>query len=291
MFGVMLNQRRHAFMIYIVMLGFLVTALCIGLWSEHQPNASLEAENILEGKEMRFSKADAILFGIATTASSNGSVNAMHDSFSPLAGGMALVQILLGEIIFGGVGSGLYGMLLYVLLAVFLAGLMVGRTPEYLGKKIEVFEMQMAVLALVLPSAIVLIGSGITTLLPSTTMGVLNRGPHGLSEIIYAWASAANNNGSAFAGLSVNNDFYNLGLSLAMLIGRFGVMIPVLAIAGNLAQKKQLSKTLATLSTDTPVFSVLLIFVVVIMGALTFLPVLMLGPVIEHLLMLLGQSF
>lgn len=291
MFGVMLNQRRHAFMIYLVMLSFVLVALGIGLWSEHLPNSSLGLTDSLEGKELRFGKIDSILWSTATTAASNGSVNAMHDSLSPIAGGIALLQILLGEVIFGGVGSGLYGMLLFVLLTVFIAGLMVGRTPEYLGKKIETFDMQMTVLAIVLPSAVVLIGAGISSVLPVALKSLANQGPHGLSEILYAWGSAANNNGSAFAGLNVNTDFYNLGLSLAMLLGRFGVILPVLAIAGNLAKKKHIPESSATLATDTPIFAVLLIFVVMVVGALTFFPALTLGPIVEHLLMFAGRTF
>lgn len=291
MFGVMLNERRHARMIYIVMFGAFVTCLGLSLWSEYLGNNTLHLANVLEGKELRFGNAMSILWSTATTAASNGSVNAMHDSLSPLAGGLALLQILLGEVIFGGVGSGLYGMLLFALLTVFLSGLMVGRTPEYLGKKIEAFDIQMAVFAIVLPSAVVLLGAGFSCVYPGALKYLLNLGPHGLSGTLYAWGSAANNNGSAFASLSVNNNFYNLGLSIAMLLGRFGVIFPVLAIAGNLAQKKHIPVTSATLATDTPVFAVLLAFVVIVIGALTFLPALSLGPIVEHFLMMAGRSF
>jgi potassium-transporting ATPase potassium-binding subunit len=291
MFGLLAHQRKHAFMIYMVMLAIFLLALFASLWSEHLFNPSLQSSSALEGKELRFGITDSILWSSATTASSNGSVNAMHDSLSPIAGGLALLQILLGEVIFGGVGSGLYGMLLFVLLTVFLAGLMVGRTPEYLGKKIEAFDIQMSVLAIVLPSAVVLIGAGISSVLPIPLKSLANSGPHGLSEIIYAWGSAANNNGSAFAGLSVNTNFYNIGLGIAMLLGRFGIIVPVLAIAGNLANKKLISPSAATFATDTPVFAVLLACIVVIIGALTFFPTLALGPLSEHLLMLAGRSF
>jgi K+-transporting ATPase ATPase A chain len=199
--------------------------------------------------------------------------------------------MLLGEVIFGGVGSGLYGMLLFVLLTVFLAGLMVGRTPQYLGKKIEAFETQMALLAIILPSAVVLIGAGVSSVIPIALKSFANAGPHGLSEILYAWGSAANNNGSAFGGLNVNTDFYNAGLGIAMLIGRFGVIIPVLAIAGHLANKKTIAVSAATLATDTPIFATLLAFVVIVIGALTFFPAFTLGPLAEHLLMMAGRSF
>ncbi len=291
MFGAMINDKRHALMIYLVMMGLFVTFLVLSLWSESLSNPSLNIAQSLEGKEFRFGTSASILWSTATTAASNGSVNAMHDSLTPLSGGIAMLQILLGEVIFGGVGSGLYGMLLFVLLTVFLAGLMIGRTPEYLGKKIEAFDMQMVVLAIILPSATVLLGAGLSSVLPLALSSIANHGPHGLSEILYAWGSAANNNGSAFAGLNANTNFYNLGLSLAMLIGRFGVMFPVLAIAGNLANKKIAPPTAATLSTDTPIFTILLAFIVIVIGALTFLPALSLGPIVEHFLMLAGRTF
>lgn len=291
MFGVMARQRKHALMIYLVMIGVFLGALSLSLWSEYLPNASLHSTKAMEGKELRFGRTDSIIWSTATTAASNGSVNAMHDSLSPLAGGMALLQMLLGEVIFGGVGSGLYGMLLFVLLTVFLAGLMVGRTPEYLGKKIEAFDMQMAILGIILPSAVVLIGGGISVVLPMALKSLANAGPHGLSEILYAWGSASNNNGSAFAGLSVNTNFYNLALGLAMLLGRFGVILPVLAIAGNLANKKLTPTSQATFATDSPMFLVLLASVLIIIGALTFFPAFALGPLVEHFLMLAGRSF
>lgn len=291
MFGVVTKQRKHAFMIFVVMLSIFLSALLVSLWSEHLPNPALLTARSLEGKEQRFGITDSILWSSATTAASNGAINSMHDSLSPIAGGIALLQILLGEIIFGGVGSGLYCMLLFVLLTVFLAGLMVGRTPEYLGKKLDSFDIQMVVLAIILPSAVVLIGAGISITLPLAHESILNQGPHGLSEILYAWASAANNNGSAFAGLNVNTNFYNLGLGIAMLIGRFGVIVPVLALAGNLANKKPLPKSSATFATDTPIFATLLVFIIVTIGALSFFPALVLGPLTEHLLMMTGHSF
>jgi len=291
MFGVMVDQRKHALMIYLVMIGIFLCVLGLSLWSENQINPALNLSNALEGKEVRLGKMASVLWGTATTAASNGSVNAMHDSMSPVTGGLFLLQMVLGEVIFGGVGSGLYGMLLFVLLTVFIAGLMVGRTPEYLGKKVEAFDIQMAVLAIILPSAVVLLGAAISLTTPAALTSLANSGPHGLSEILYAWGSAANNNGSAFAGLNVNTNFYNLLLSAAMLIGRFGVIIPVLAIAGNLANKKITPASPATLATDEGVFAVLLISCIIIIGALTFFPALALGPLVENLLMVAGRTF
>lgn len=291
MFGLMTGHLKHALKIFWLVLGVFSVVFLVALWSEYLPNPSLQGVKALEGKELRFSVADSVLWSSATTAASNGSVNAMHDSLSPLTGGLALLQILLGEVIFGGVGSGLYGMLLFVLLTVFLAGLMIGRTPEYLGKKLEAFEMKMVVVALITPSAVTLIGAALSALLPSTLANLGNLGPHGLSEILYAWGSAANNNGSAFAGLSVNNNFFNLGLSAAMLIGRFAVIIPVLAIAGSLAEKKTLQSTNTALATDSTVFTLLLLFMVLLIGALTFFPALALSSIVEHLLMLSGRTF
>lgn len=291
LFGSMTQAKRHAAILYGVMFSILIVALGVSFWSESMPNRSLGLQLALEGKEVRFGLSDSILWGVTTTAASNGSVNAMHDSFSPLAGGMALFQMLLGEVVFGGVGSGLYGMLLFVLLTVFFSGLMVGRTPEYMGKKIEAFEIQMVLLAILLPSAVVLIGAGLSCVLPSPLASLGNPGPHGLSEILYAFASAANNNGSAFGGLQTNTAYYNVWLGIAMLVGRFGVIIPVLAIAGSLANKKKTPVSVSTLEIDTPLFGFLLAGVLLLVGALTFLPVLMLGPIVEHYLMLLGKTF
>jgi potassium-transporting ATPase potassium-binding subunit len=291
MFGVVTKAHKHALMIFLVILSMFLAIFAVSLWSEHRPNPSLGIESALEGKELRFSVTSSVLWSTATTAASNGSVNSMHDSLSPLAGGGALVQIMLGEIIFGGVGSGLYGMLLFVILTVFLAGLMVGRSPEYLGKKLEAFDMQMAVVGIILPSAVVLLGAGFSSVMPALLKSLSNQGPHGLSQILYAWASTANNNGSAFAGFNANTDFFNLAFSLAMALGRFGVMIPVLAIAGNLANKNTVPESLATFATDTATFAVLLTFVIIIIGALTFFPSLILGPLAEHLLMFSGRTF
>ncbi|MCX6832553.1 MAG: potassium-transporting ATPase subunit KdpA, partial [candidate division Zixibacteria bacterium] len=245
----------------------------------------------LEGKETRFGTVNSILWSVSTTAASNGSVNAMHSSLSPIAGGVAMFNIMLGEIIFGGVGAGMYGILLHVLLTVFLAGLMVGRTPEYLGKKIEAREIRMTILGILIPNAVILLGAGIACVLPIALSSLANQGPHGLSEILYAFSSAAGNNGSAFAGLNANTDFYNIVLGIAMLVGRFAVILPCLVIAGSLASKKVSPPSAGTFATDNSTFAVLLIGVITIVGALTFLPALGLGPVIEHFLMIAGRIF
>ena len=239
----------------------------------------------MEGKEVRFGVAGSALWAVATTAASNGSVNAMHDSFTPLGGMIPMWLMQLGEVIFGGVGSGLYGMLVFAIVGVFVAGLMVGRTPEYLGKKIEAFEMKMASVAILAPAAVVLIGTAVGVAAPAGRAGIFNPGPHGFSEVLYAFSSAGNNNGSAFAGLSANTPFYNLALAVAMLIGRYAVAVPVLAIAGSLAGKKSIPAGSGTLPTHGPLFVALLVGVVLLVGALTFLPALALGPLIEHLRM------
>jgi K+-transporting ATPase ATPase A chain len=245
----------------------------------------------MEGKEMRFGIVNSILWGSATTAASNGSVNAMHSSFSPVAGGVALLNIMLGEVIFGGVGAGLYGMLIFVILTVFIAGLMVGRTPEYLGKKIEAREIKLAIIAVLLPSACILLFSALASVTETALASRTNAGPHGLSEILYAFASGAGNNGSAFAGLNANTPFYNGLIGLAMWIGRFGVILPALAIAGSMVTKQVTPPSSGTFRTDSPLFTGLLIAVILIVGALTFFPALALGPIVEHLLMNAGRTF
>jgi K+-transporting ATPase ATPase A chain len=232
-----------------------------------------------------------VLWGAATTAASNGSVNAMHDSFQALPGMVAMFNIMLGEVVFGGVGAGLYGMLTHVIITVFLAGLMVGRTPEYLGKKIESREVKWAMLAIVVPSAIILVGSAIAVLKPAALASLNNKGPHGLSEILYAFSSAAGNNGSAFAGLNANTDFYNIALSIAMFFGRFAVIIPVLAIGGSMAVKKIVPQSTGTFRTDTAVFITLLVGEIIIVGGLTFFPALTLGPIMEHFLVPAAKLF
>jgi K+-transporting ATPase ATPase A chain len=245
----------------------------------------------MEGKEVRFGIANSALWASATTAASNGSVNSMHDSFTPLGGLIPMWLMQLGEVIFGGVGSGLYGMLAFAIKAVFVAGLMVGRTPEYLGKKIEAFEVKMASIVILIPCAVVLIGTAIAVVGPGLTYtageevksNLNNPAAHGFSEVLYAFSSAGNNNGSAFAGLSANTLFYNTALGIAMFLARYWLAIPMLAIAGSLAQKKTVPVSSGTLPTHTPLFVVLLASVVIIVGALTFLPALALGPIVEHL--------
>jgi K+-transporting ATPase ATPase A chain len=245
----------------------------------------------MEGKEVRFGIANSALFATATTDASCGAVNGMHDSFTPLGGMMPLVNIMLGEVIFGGVGSGLYGMLIFVILAVFIAGLMVGRTPEYLGKKIESKEVKLAMLAILAMIFSILGLSAWASVNPSALTSLANQGPHGLTEVLYAFTSATGNNGSAFAGLNTNTVFWNVTLAIAMLVGRFFMIIPMLAIAGSMVKKTASPPSTGTFLTNTPLFTVLLIGVIVIVGGLTFFPALSLGPLLEHLLMNAGKTF
>lgn len=291
LFGELVKNRKHGAILFATMFALLVAGLSLSLWAEYQSNPSLGASMLMEGKETRFGITNSILWSTFTTAASNGSVNAMHSSLTPIAGGIAMFNMMLGEIIFGGVGSGLYGMILFVILTVFIAGLMVGRTPEYLGKKVEAREIQMTILAILLPSAAVLIGAGISAVLPVALSSLASKGPHGLSEILYAFASAGNNNGSAFAGLNANTPYYNIALGIEMLIGRFGVIFPVLAIAGSMAEKKYSPPSFGTFTTDNSLFVGLLIGVILIVGGLTFLPSLSLGPIVEHFLMQSGRTF
>ena len=242
----------------------------------------------MEGKEVRFGIVASSLFATITTAASCGAVNAMHDSFTPMGGFGLMLQMQLGEVVFGGVGAGLYGMLLFAILAVFVSGLMIGRTPEYLGKKIEPFEMKMVVLALLAAPTMVLMGTAISVMTTNGQAGIFNPSAHGFSEVLYAFSSAANNNGSAFAGLGANSVFYNAMLGLAMVVGRFGVIIPVLALAGSLAKKPRLDVNSGTLPTTTPLFVGLLVGTVLMIGALTFIPALALGPIVEHIWMMKG---
>jgi len=294
-FGRMLGDRRQGWALLAAMMAILIPLLGVCLVSEQTGNISFRQMNVdqsagalqsggnMEGKEVRFGIANSALWAVVTTAASNGSVNAMHDSFTPLGGLAPLLLMQLGEIIFGGVGSGLYGMLMFVLITVFVAGLMVGRTPEYLGKKIEAFEVKMASLVILIPAAVVLIGTAVAVVTKPGLAGIFNTGPHGFSEILYAFSSAANNNGSAFAGLNANTLFYNTTLGCAMLIGRFWLMIPVLAAAGSLARKKLVPAGAGTLPTHTPLFVLFLVAVIMLVGALTFIPALALGPIAEHL--------
>jgi potassium-transporting ATPase potassium-binding subunit len=290
-YGKMVSNRKHGWIIFAVMFSLWFGGLALSLYGEYSSNPSVGLNTNLEGKETRFGTVNSVLWSVSTTAASNGSVNAMHSSLSPIAGGVAMFNIMLGEIIFGGVGAGMYGILLHVLLTVFLAGLMVGRTPEYLGKKIEAREIQMTILGILIPNAVILLGAGVACVLPIALSSLANQGPHGLSEILYAFSSAAGNNGSAFAGLNANTDFYNIVLGIAMLIGRFAVILPCLVIAGSLASKKVSPPSAGTFATDNSTFAVLLIGVITIVGALTFLPALGLGPIIEHFLMIAGRIF
>lgn len=290
-FGRMLGATRQGWIIYITMFILFMAGLGISLFSEFYSHPSYSAPGIMEGKEMRFGITNSVLWANATTCASSGSVNAMHSSLSPLTGLVILLNMMLGEIIFGGVGSGLYGMLIFVILTVFIAGLLVGRTPEYLGKKIEAFEVKMAIIGILAPGFVILVFTALSVLNPTGLAGILNHGPHGLSEILYAFSSAAGNNGSAFAGLNVSTNYYNLLIGAGMLIGRFGVIIPVLAIAGSFSSKKIIPPSSGTFRSDTVLFVFLLISIILVIGSLTFLPVLTLGPVMEHFLMISGKIF
>jgi potassium-transporting ATPase potassium-binding subunit len=302
-FGKMVRDTRQGWALLAAMVVVLLGALAVCLRSEYQaqpelvrlgvvtaPNASAGAASSadtpvgnMEGKEVRFGVANSALWAVTTTAASNGSVNSMHDSYTPLGGLVPMVMMQLGEVIFGGVGSGLYGMLVFVVVTVFIAGLMVGRTPEYLGKKIEAPEMKMASIAVLVPCLCVLVGTALAVLTPNIGTSITNPLPHGFSQVLYAFSSASNNNGSAFAGFGANTPTLNLLLGLCMLMGRFWVKIPVLALAGSLAAKKYVPTSAGTLPTHTPLFVGLLLGIVLIVGALTFVPALALGPIAEHL--------
>jgi K+-transporting ATPase ATPase A chain len=294
-FGRMVGDTRKGWAILAAMTIIFVATLSVSVWAEQKASPILTSMNVdvtsstlqsggnMEGKELRFGSANSALWATATTSASNGSVNSMHDSFTPLGGLMPLWLMELGEVVYGGVGSGLYGMLAFVIIAVFVAGLMVGRTPEYLGKKIEVYEMKMAALIVLIPVLLVLFGTALGTAVGKSS--VFNPGAHGFSEILYAFSSAGNNNGSAFAGLGTNTAFYNIALAVVMFLGRFWLAIPALAIAGSLVQKKRLPVSAGTLPTHTPLFVFWLVAVVIVVGALSFLPALSLGPIVEHLKM------
>ena len=296
-FGSMIRDRRQGVALLVTMLLLFVPATAAVYAAESHAPPSLSAPSVdvaasidrpggnMEGKEVRHGIAASSLWATATTAASNGSVNSMHDSFTPLGGLVPMVLMQLGEVVFGGVGSGLYGLILFAIVAVFIAGLMVGRTPEYLGKKIGIFEMKMASLAILAPCALVLLGTAVAVALPAGRATVFNPGAHGFSEVLYAFSSAGNNNGSAFAGLGANTPFYNVALGIAMFGARFLVALPTLAIAGSLARQKLVPAGAGTLPTHGPLFVFLLATVVVLVGALTFLPALALGPIVEHLQM------
>ncbi len=296
-FGKMAGDKRQGRALLAAMTIVLLVLMTLCVWTEQNGNQHFTAVGIdqtasatqsggnMEGKEVRFGIVNSAIWATATTAASNGSVNSMHDSFTPLGGLFPMWLMQLGEVIFGGVGSGLYGMLIFAIITVFVAGLMVGRTPEYLGKKIEMFEMKMTILVVLIVNALVKIGTAVAVSTKDAVQGIANPGPHGFSEILYAFSSASNNNGSAFAGLSANTFFYNTALGLVMFIGRYWVIIPVLAIAGSLASKKKVPAGLGTLPTHTPLFVSFLIAVILIVGALSFLPALALGPIAEQLMM------
>lgn len=291
MYGILTGARTHARVLLLAMFALWVIGLVISFCSELMHNPDLAAYPVWEGKETRLGAANSILWTVSTTATANGSVNTMISSLSPLAGGIALFNIMLGELIFGGVGVGLCSMIMFALLTVFLSGLMVGRTPEYLGNKIEKREMKWVMIAVLTPGALILIGAGLSAVIPEALSSLGNQGPHGLSEILYAFTSAAGNNGSAFAGLNANTDYYNLSLGVVMLLARLAILVPSLAIAGSIACKKIAPSSIGTFSTDTKLFFILLISVIIIVGALTFFPAMTLGPVVEHFLMREGRVF
>lgn len=288
-FGVMSGDRRQAWVLLAAMVLIFAPLTSFAVYDEMQGNPRFDGNRIdnaagnMEGKEMRIGAGPSAIWAVSTTATSNGSVNAMHDSFMPLAGMVTLIFIQFGEVIFGGVGSGAYGMLMYVVLTVFIGGLMVGRTPEYLGKKLGPFEIKMASLFIIIPAFVMLVGTAIAVGTEAGRAGVHNPGAQGFTEVLYAFASASNNNGSAFAGLNANSPFYNILLAVAMIAGRYGLIIPVLALAGSLASKNTTPAGLGTLSTHTPLFCVMLTFSILMLDVLTYVPVLAMGPVAEFI--------
>jgi K+-transporting ATPase ATPase A chain len=304
--GKMTGSARHGWAVWAAMALLFLAGVTTAYWAEARGNpltttaaqhgsqhasAARQAGGNLEGKEARFGVANSALFATVTTDTSCGAVNSMHDSFTPLGGMVPLINLMLSEVIFGGVGAGMYGMLVFVILSVFIAGLMVGRTPEYLGKKIEAYDVKMAMLVVLIFPLVILVFTAVSVLYSFGTSSMTNAGPHGFSQVLYAFTSAVANNGSGFAGINGNTPWYNTSLGMAMLLGRFMMILPMLAIAGNLAAKKQTAATLGTFPVTGPLFTVLLIGVVVILGALTFFPALSLGPILEHLLMMAGKTF
>ena len=300
--GRMTGSQRHGWAVWAAMAVLFAAAVSTTYWAEARGNpllpqsvnqraSTLQSGGNMEGKEVRFGIVDSALWATVTTDTSCGAVNSMHDSYTPLGGMIPLANMMLSEVVFGGVGSGLYGMIIFIILAVFIAGLMVGRTPEYLGKKIEAYEVKMAMLVALIFPLLILTFTAISVLRPFGTASILNPGPHGFSEILYAFTEGAANNGSAFGGLSANTLWYNSAIGFDMLIGRFLMVIPALAIAGSLARKKAVPPSLGTFPVTTPLFTALLDSVIVIVGALTFFPALSLGPILEHLLMMAGRTF
>ena len=299
--GRMTGSQRHGWAVWAAMAILFLSGVTVAYWAEARGNPLLAGTNQhvtvwqpggnMEGKEVRFGIANTALWATVTTDASCGAINGWHDSFTPLGGMVPLVNIMLSEVIFGGVGAGMYGMLIYIVLAVFIAGLMVGRTPEYLGKKIEAYDVKMAMLVVLVFPLVILVFTAVSSVNGFGTSSILNPGPHGLSEMLYAFTSGAGNNGSAFGGLTANTLWYDTTIGLTMLAGRFLMIIPMLAIAGNLAGKKYVPPSLGTFPVTTPLFTALLIGVILIVGALTFFPALSLGPILEHLLMMTGKTF
>ena len=299
--GRMTGSQRHGWAVWGAMAILFMAGVTTAYWAESNGNpllkgvdqrASLtQSGGNMEGKEVRFGIADSTLFATITTDASCGAINGWHDSYTPLGGMVPLANIMLSETVFGGVGAGMYGILIYVILSVFIAGLMVGRTPEYLGKKIEAYDVKMAMLVTLIFPLVILVLTGISSVAGFGTSSISNSGPHGLTQILYAFTSMAGNNGSAFGGLNGNTVWYNTSGAMTMLVGRFFMILPMLAIAGNLAKKKYVSPSLGTFPVTTPLFSILLVGVIVIVGALTFFPALSLGPILEHLLMQAGKTF
>jgi K+-transporting ATPase ATPase A chain len=295
--GSMTGKLRHGWAVFWAMSILFLAGAFITTWAEQRGNPMHQRLGVaatngnMEGKEVRFGIGDSSLFATITTDASCGAINSWHDSFTPIGGSVPLLNMMLGEVIFGGVGAGMYGMILFIVLSVFIAGLMVGRTPEYIGKKIEAHDVKLAMLAVLILAFSVLVGSAIAAGTAAGTAGLNNAGPHGLSEMTYAFASATGNNGSAFAGLSANTKFYNIALGFSMFFGRFLMIIPLMGIAGSLAAKKRIVETAGTFPVDGPLFTFLLVAVVLIVGALTYFPVLSLGPYVEHFLMNAGKVF
>jgi len=299
--GRMTGAQRHGWAVWAAMAILFLSGVVVAYWAEARGNPLLAGTNQqvsaqqsggnMEGKEVRFGITNSALFATVTTDASCGAINGWHDSYMPLGGMVPLVNMMLSEVIFGGVGAGMYGMLIYIVLAVFIAGLMVGRTPEYLGKKIEAYDVKMAMLVVLVFPCVILVLAAISSVSAFGTSGISNPGPHGFSQILYAFVSGAANNGSAFGGLTINTPWYDTAIAFDMLLGRFFMIIPMLAIAGNLAQKKYVPPSLGTFPVTTPLFTVLLIGVILIVGALTFFPALSLGPILEHLLLAAGKTF
>ncbi len=295
--GSMSGKTRHGWAVFWAMSVIFLACTTLAAWSElrgnpiHHVLGVASAPGNMEGKEVRFGPADSALFASVTTSASCGAVNAMHDSLTPLGGLVPLLNIEFGEVIFGGVGAGLYGVFVFIVLTVFIAGLMVGRTPEYLGKKIEVHEVKLAMLSVLVLTFCILGGTAAGVMTKAGLAGISNGGPHGLSQVLYAFTSATGNNGSAFAGLNANTNFYNISLAIAMFFGRFWMVVPIVGIAGSLAAKKRIVETSGTFPVDGPLFVALLVGVILIVGALTFFPVLALGPIVEHFLMQAGKLF